>query len=766
MPGPGAGQKRPPSMVNSIMLSGWHMSFPFQYVRCVMYPIVLRGRSVMLTKRSVAVWSVVGALGLILAMSAPGLAQEEWVTSGPYGGSVSVLLPSVSGAGGVYAGVQGYGVFFRTPYTRAWSPRSKGLEDLDITALAQHSEKPDVLYAGTSSGIYWTTDGGHEWEARNGEWSVWDVGAIAVAPSKPGVVYAGAVWAGYWRVCRSDDDGATWHATGEQIPTGLDITAIVVDPEDPEIVYVSTYDPHGYSPDDAGVYKTVTGGEKWFKSGDGLRNTDVLCLTMDPLSSSTLYAGVYSSQYRPYGGVYVSHDAGKSWKRISGDLPEGVELRINSIAVAHEPLGAHATLYAAGSYGYSLPQPGGTWTPRLYKSTDLGVTWVPQVNGSVFPDWLSVAVEPGNPFTVYAGSNCGGVFLSTNGGGNWVHWSTRLGLLGVTALTVDPKDAEMVYAGVVSYPGEYSRADAGVWVSFNGGATWSPRPQNMRIGDSFYVSSLAVSPGKPDTIFAANCGWLMYISRDTGQTWQSRGYAHGLTNYWLQTVKVDPLNPKIAYVTASGFTPCPPNIYKTYDLGESWTAIGSGLTRWEFLGFDISTDDPNTIYAGTAWETVLRSYDGGDHWMLTGDQLLDAKVGSVVVNPGAPKRVYAADCQTSDPMGVYASDNLGDKWYEINKGLDLLKIEALAIDSPWLAGEEYRTRLYCGTDGKGVYRRVEGGVWYDVNEGLGDRSVMCIAVAPGKTSTRTVHVGTKHGAYRRNIFDDDGLGDFGSGERP
>ena len=710
----------------------------------------------MFTKRSVAVWSVAGALGLVLATGVPGLAQERWVTHGPYGGSTAVLLPSASEAGGVYAGVLGYGVYFRPANARAWVERSDGLDNRYVMSLAQNPENPLILYAGTMDNVYWTTDGGVNWEPRNGGLSVADVRAIAVSRSQPNVLYAGGVWSGYWRVYKSVNSGLTWADTGTGLPAGADISAIVVDPTNSDIVYVGTEANSG------GVYKSVNGGGQWVESSTGLLNSHVLCLTMDPASRATLYAGVYGSEYWANGGVYVSYDSGANWTQISGGLPTAVELRINSIAVAYDDFVDRPILYAAGAYGYSLPQPPGTWTQRLYKSTNMGGSWEALVNGSTYPDWMSVAVDPRDQETVYAGSECGGVFRSTNSGGNWAHWSTGLAPLGVHALTVHPSDPNMVFAGTVTFLNEFSPADAGVFVSFDGGNNWWPRPQNMRIGDSFYTASLAIAEGEvQDTIYAANRGWMMYLSRDLGQTWEWRGWGSGIDGYWLQTVVVDPVNQAIAYVSGAGFEPSLPDIYKTYNFGETWTPVATYLVWAEFMGLAINPQDPNEIYAGSAWEGVWKTTDAGANWDLTGLEIMDAKVKSLVVNPEHPRNVFAADNQW-DSLGAFVSVDSGGHWWEFNQGLGVLDVEALAIDSPVGGATDYPTKLYAGTEGGGVFRRVEGGVWYAVNEGLDTRNVFSLAIAPHSPDTagRAVYAGTARGAYRRVVFDDDGIGDF------
>jgi photosystem II stability/assembly factor-like uncharacterized protein len=304
--------------------------------------------------------------------------------------------------------------------------------------------------------------------------------------------------------------------------------------------------------------------------------------------------------------------------------------------------------------------------------------------------------------------------------------------------------------------------DAGIFVSFDGGLSWLPRNDGLYFLPSFRTSGVAFALCEPETILAPNRGWNLFKSTDEGLHWEWRGAPHGLGSYWLTGVAVDPRDNAVAYVSVAGFEPDYPDVYKTENCGETWQPIASYLIWAEFNCITIDPSDSLTLYAGSGWEGVWKTTDGGASWACTGTEIVNARVWDIVVHAEDPQTVFAADGDWNG-TGVYLSDNGGDRWQPYNDGLEDLSVYALAHDLPPIArGDDYPPQLYAGTRTGGVYRRTADAPWTPVNEGLPAEAVHALALgSPGSAPYgRVLYAGTGAGVFRRVTAGDlDGDGD-------
>ena len=141
----------------------------------------------------------------------------------------------------------------------------------NVYAVAGVPGDPTTYYIGTpEAGVWKTADGGTVWRPIFDQEHVPSIGAVAVAASDPAIVYVGTGDPTGWSftpgngVYRSADSGATWHDVG-LAETGY-ITALVVDPKDPNVVVVGALGSRtfGGGPNPArGVYRTTDGGATW-----------------------------------------------------------------------------------------------------------------------------------------------------------------------------------------------------------------------------------------------------------------------------------------------------------------------------------------------------------------------------------------------------------------------------------------------------------------------------------------------------------------------
>ena len=325
-----------------------------------------------------------------------------------------------------------------------------------IAALAIDRSAPATLYAGTSgAGVFKSSDGGGSWTAINtGLNTTFVVTAIVVDPTTPATLYVGTglglVSGDAGGVFKSTNGGASWTAINAGL-TGTyggapAVFALAIDPSAPTTLYASTYG--------GGVFKTTNGGGSWSAINAGLNiGNIVLALAIDPSAPATLYAGTgYDVEFGPGVGVFKSTNGGGSWIVINTGLTNR-----SVSALVLDPADPD-TLYAGTVAGF-FPGPLG----GVFRSTNAGGNWTAISAGLTSTDVTALAIHPSAPATLYAGTSGGGVFKSTDSGGTWAAANTGLTTLVVNALALDPTGGTTLYAGLsngvwqLSSPTEWHR---------------------------------------------------------------------------------------------------------------------------------------------------------------------------------------------------------------------------------------------------------------------------------------------------------------------
>ncbi len=245
--------------------------------------------------------------------------------------------------------------------------------------------------------------------------------SFAVDPQTPTTVYAGTLNGG---VFKSRDGGATWRPANRGLAaenadqTNLKVTALVVNPANPRIVYAGTQN---------GVFKSVDEGNSWQAANAGITNTNVLALVLHPTSPDTLYVGILN------GGVYRSDNGGAGWSPMNNGLTHGFSV-YSGYALAIHPSNPEI-LYV------------GTDGAGIFRSVNGGGSWSPINTGLPILYVSALAIDPQTPSTLYAGIVSSGVYKSTNGGDNWGDANTELTHRDVNVLTLDPANPKHPLCG-------------------------------------------------------------------------------------------------------------------------------------------------------------------------------------------------------------------------------------------------------------------------------------------------------------------------------
>lgn len=311
----------------------------------------------------------------------------------------------------VYAGTAGHSVWFSSDLGQTWiHPNSHSGMYLEarVWAFSSHPSDPNILYAGTDMGLF-------RWDERTTRWThlpspMADVWALVQDPEDANVIYAGTRPAAFYR---SKDAGQTWeHLSAPGIQTFSDInmgptrvTQMLFDPRNHETLWAVV--------EIGGVYRSQDRGSTWELKTEGLVSADMhgIAIVHDKGNNKILYATTNR-------GLHRSTDNGESWVFVALDSPwqyvRGVTVRPDTDAV----------LFLTNGNG----PPGSTG--KLWRSTDYGFTWTTLVlPGHLNSTPWAVAVNPHDPFLLFTYTNLGQVFISKDGGNNWIRMPHEFGEL-------------------------------------------------------------------------------------------------------------------------------------------------------------------------------------------------------------------------------------------------------------------------------------------------------------------------------------------------
>ncbi|MEI6206917.1 MAG: SUMF1/EgtB/PvdO family nonheme iron enzyme [Desulfuromonadales bacterium] len=312
------------------------------------------------------------------------------------------------------------------------------------------------------------------------------------------------------------------------------------------------------------------------------------------------------------------------------------------------------------------------------------ITWQQTSLPSGGSNVYSLAIDPSDPQTIYAGTIGGGVFKSTNGGTNWSAVSTGLTNTNVNSLAIDPSTPQTIYAGT----------SGGVFKSTSGGTSWSAVNTGL---PNASVRSLAVDPSTPQIIYAGTNNGV-FKSTNGGTSW-SAAYTTALPFSIAISFAIDPSTPQTIYAGMNdGTMNAYGSVYKSMNGGASWSEVSTGLPKRAAYCLAIDPSAPQTIYAGTWLAGIFKSTDGGATWSAinTGIPTNSASYfGSLAIDPSTPQTIYAGTW-----VGVFKSTNGGTSWSALNTGLTNTNVYSLVIDpsTPQI--------VYAGTYGGGVFKTI------------------------------------------------------------
>jgi len=559
-----------------------------------------------------------------------------------------------------------------------------------VTAIDVVLSNTDIIYVGTASGGLWKSEsGGVKWEPIFDDQKAASIGDVSVDPTNPDVIWVGtgegnprnSQSAGYG-VYKSIDGGKSWEFKG--LGETRNIHRVLINPKNPNIVYVGAQGAAWGKSKHRGVYKTINGGDSWEKILFVDDSTGIGELVMDPRNPDKLIANMWQFRRWPWffksggkgSGLHITFDGGKTWKKRTDKdgLPEGDLGRIGLAIAPGNPKIIYALIESKKNALYKSEDGGFKWKKvsdknignrpfyyaeiyvdpvnenRIYNlhtyvtvSNDGGKTFGSLMTAygthGVHPDHHAFWGHPTNPNFIIEG-NDGGLNISLDRGKTW-RFIENLPLAQFYHINYDMDWPYNVYGGMQDN-GSW-RGPAYIWraggirnaywdeLAFGDGFDVVPHPENSRFGYAMsqqgYVSRYDLLTGHQQLIRPVH---------PDGEP---------LRFNWNSAIAQDPFDDDAIYFGSQ-------YVHYSTDRGDNWTIISPDLTTNDpkkqkqeksgGLTFDATgaenyttilaiTPSPinrNVIWVGTDDGNVQLTQDGGDTWNIVSKKIFGAPAGS------------------------------------------------------------------------------------------------------------------------------------------
>jgi photosystem II stability/assembly factor-like uncharacterized protein len=654
-------------------------------------------------------------------------------------------------------------------------------------AITGVPRQPNVFYmAAVNGGVWKTTDFGNTWQPIFDDQDTGSVGAVAVAPSDPNILYVGsgeglqrpdlATGDGFYK---STDAGKTWKHLG--LRDAQQITAILVDPKDPNRVFVAV-EGHAYGPnEERGVFRSTDGGQSFQRVLYKDENIGAADLAFDPGNPETIYAVLWAARVAPWeirsgesfvakgSGLFKSTDGGNNWKQLTTGLPSSDDGGLGRIGIAvapNQPNRVYASVEAKKNGG-------------VYRSDDAGESWQ-LINGDRRiggrgPGAMGIAVSPNNPDLIYVANTT--TWKSSDGGKTFVGFKGAPGGDDYQRIWVSGENPDIIALS----------SDQGAVISVNRGASWSswynqPTAQFYHVTTDnrfpYWVYGAQQESGSAGTLSRSDYGEITF------REW------HPLGVFEYGDIAVDPLDSNIIYgakLTRSNqelgevadiapepvrrgeyrynrtlpvvFSRLDPRtlyfsanvVFKSTDAGNSWKVISPDLTRPSYetpanLGVFAAYDpekgkhrgvvyalapsykEAGTIWAGTDDGLIHLTRDAGNSWQnVTPPQLKPwSKVSIIEASHFDAGTAYAAinSFRLDDLRAhIYRTRDFGKSWIEITKGIPDGGASNTVREDPLRKG-----LLFAGTEGSVYVSFDDGDNWQPLQLNLPHTSMRDLTI--------------------------------------
>jgi len=335
-----------------------------------------------------------------------------------------------------------------------------------------------------------------------------------------------------------------------------------------------------------------------------------------------------------------------------------------------------------------------------------------------------IQVDSFHPDTVVAATTNALLFRSTDGGDSWAHISFPAELRATLHAFAIAPNTGLYVVGLASETRNYS----GIYLSADGGETWSPSP--TIIGKSIW--SIAIYPDDP-RVMAAGAADGVYLTRDGGNHWARISPESNLALMPVVSVEFDPTDSRVIYVG----TPHLP--WKTTDGGATWKSAHRGmLDDSDVFSIHVDSSRPTRVFA-SACSGIYRSPDKANAWTkLVGARDASYRTYQITQHPTESNVLFAGTTH-----GLIRSTDAGATWRKLS-----------SYTTRWVAFDAARPkRIYVATDEAGLLRSDDlGELLRPINKGFCNRHVVSMG-ALGATLYATTSEGFVKGGIFRRIKD-------------
>lgn len=642
-----------------------------------------------------------------------------------------------------------------------------------IAVAGSTSRPLEYYFGAAGGGLWKTTDGGVTWKpTTDGKVDTAAVGGVAVCEANPDVVYfttgetelRGNILPGDG-VYKSTDAGKTWKSVG--LKQVQNFSRVRIDPRDCNTVYVGGFGHYGTPNADRGLYKSTDGGTTWRKTLYRDAKTGVVDISIDPKNPNVLYAALWEAWRKPWAmssggpgsGLFKSTDSGEHWTELTRNpgMPTGIDGKIGVSVSPVDDNRVYAIIENRAGGVFVSDDAGATWR-RTNESRDLRqrafyythITADPKVKDRVYVtnvqffrsddggktfktkiktphgDNHDLWIAPNDDQRMIE-SNDGGAVVSTNAGQSWTkeEFPTaqiyRVTITGHYPYLVCGAQQDNTTICVPSKDWKHMNLLGGQYGFSVGG------------GESGYIAN---DPLDPNIYYAGSYGGeLSRFDYSNGQTRavnivpdNPMGYSSSAIPerfQWTYPIVFDPQDKNTLYATSQ-------HVWKSTNAGQSWERISPDLTRHDpatlaASGGPITLDqtgvetfatvfalqpsrlEPEVIWAGSDDGLVHVTRDNGRTWVNVTPKSFPKylKITTIEDSPSRPGTAFLAGNQyLLDDLHPYLfkTSDYGKHWTSIASGIPSDEVVHSIREDPARPG-----LLYLGT---------ERGVWVSFDDGL------------------------------------------------